>query len=66
MFHRLGFLDQLHLIVNDKGKILNFMFTFGNVDNRDSLKQKNFMRNKKVGFVRTKGYRFGPVRVSFP
>ncbi len=25
---------KLHLIINDKGEILNFMFTPGNVDDR--------------------------------
>ena len=29
---------KLHLIINDKGEILNFMFTPGNVDDRESLK----------------------------
>jgi hypothetical protein len=30
------------LIVNDKGEILDFMDTQGNVDDRDSLKNYNF------------------------
>ena len=30
---------KLHLIINDKGEILNFMFTPGNVDDREPLKQ---------------------------
>ena len=33
---------KLHLIINDKGEILNFMFTPGNVDDREPLKQGKF------------------------
>ena len=29
---------KLHLIINDKGKILNFVFTTGGVDDREPLK----------------------------
>ncbi len=36
---------KLHLIINDKGEILNFMFTPVNVDDREPLKQGNFLRN---------------------
>jgi len=38
---------KLHLIINDKGEILNFMFTRRNVDDRESLKQDRFMENIK-------------------
>ena len=38
---------KLHLIINDKGEILNFMFTLGNVDNREPLKQDRFVENIK-------------------
>ena len=38
---------KLHLIINDKGEILNFMFTPGNVDDREPLKQKKFLKNIK-------------------
>lgn len=31
-------LFKQHLIINDKGEILNFIFTLGNVDNREPLK----------------------------
>lgn len=37
---------NLHLVINDKGEILNFMFTSGNVDNRKPLKQRRFFRKK--------------------
>ena len=30
---------KLHLIINDKGEILNFMFIPGNMDDRELLKQ---------------------------
>ena len=31
-------LFKQHLIINDKGEILNFIFTLGNVDDREPLK----------------------------
>ena len=37
----------MHLIINDKGEILNFMFTPGNVDDREPLKQGTFLENIK-------------------
>jgi hypothetical protein len=33
---------KLHLIINDKGEILDFMLTQGHIDDREPLKQKNF------------------------
>ena len=33
---------KLHLIINDKGEILNFMFTAADVDDREPLKQGSF------------------------
>lgn len=33
---------KLHLIINDKVEILNFMFTQANVDDREPLKNHNF------------------------
>lgn len=38
---------KLYLIINDKGEILNFMFTSGNVDDREFLKQDKFLENIK-------------------
>ena len=46
----------LHLIINDKGEILNFMFTPGNVDDRDPLKQGRFLENIKGKLCADKGY----------
>jgi hypothetical protein len=33
---------KLHIIINDKGEILDFLFTQGNVDDREPLKNKAF------------------------
>ena len=33
---------KLHLIINDKGEILDFMLTQGHIDDREPLKQKSF------------------------
>ncbi len=43
---------KLHLVCNDKGEIIDFMFTPGNVDDRFPLKQKKF-HDKLFG---NKGY----------
>ena len=47
---------KLHLIINDKGEILNFMFTPGNVDDREPLKQSRFVKNVKGKLCGDKGY----------
>lgn len=47
---------KLHLTINDKGEILNFMFTPGNVDDRDPLRQGRFLENIKVKLCADKGY----------
>lgn len=47
---------KLHLVVNDKGEILNFVITPGNVDDREPLKDSNFL-NKIFGkLFADKGY----------
>ncbi len=33
---------KLHIVVNDKGELLNFIITQANVDDRSPLKQDNF------------------------
>lgn len=33
---------KLHLIINDKGEVLNFMFIPRNLDDREPLKQGKF------------------------
>lgn len=47
---------KLHLIINDKSEILNFMFTPGNVDDREPLKQGKFLENIKGKLCADKGY----------
>ena len=47
---------KLHLIINDKGEILNFMFTLGNVDDREPLKQGKFLKNIKGKLCADKVY----------
>ena len=38
---------KLHLIINDKGEILNFVITQGNIDDRQPLKNENFIKKNK-------------------
>jgi len=33
---------KLHIVINDKGEILDSLFTQGNVDDREPLKNKDF------------------------
>lgn len=47
---------KLHLIINDKGEILNFMLTPGNVDDREPLKQGKFLENIRGKLCADKGY----------
>ena len=47
---------KLYLIINDKEEILNFMFTSGNADEREPLKQSKFLENIKGKFCVDKGY----------
>ena len=53
---------KLHLIINDKGEILNFMFTPGNVDDREPLKQGRFLeKHQRKTMCRQGIYRSGSV-----
>lgn len=47
---------KLHLIINDKGEILNFMFTPGNVDDREPLCSESFIENVRGKICGDKGY----------
>ncbi len=47
---------NLHLIINDKSEILNFMFTPGNVDDREPLYSASFIKNVKGKLCGDKGY----------
>ena len=58
---------KLHLIINDKGEILNFMFTPGNVDDREPLKQKKIPEEHKRQALCGQGiYWASPVREPLP
>lgn len=47
---------KLHLVINDKGEILNFLLTRGNVDDREPMKDKNFMQMIFGKLFGDKGY----------
>ena len=47
---------KLHLICNDRGELLNFMITPGNVDDREPLKMKRFVEAIYGKLVADKGY----------
>ena len=47
---------KLHLICNEKGELLNFMFTPGDVDDRKPLEYKPFIRFIYGKLVGDKGY----------
>ena len=47
---------KLHLIINDKGEILDFMLSQGNVDDREPLKNKKFHEKVFGKLIGDKGY----------
>lgn len=47
---------KMYLIINEKGKMLSFMITPGNVDDREPLKVKDFVREIQGKLVGDKGY----------
>lgn len=47
---------KLHIIINDKGEILNFTITQANVDDRTPLKKKNFLDKIYGKLFADKGY----------
>ena len=47
---------KLHLIINDKGEILNFVITQANVDDRAPLKNESFIKAIKGKLYADKGY----------
>ena len=47
---------KLHLVVNDKGEILNFMITQGHLDDREPLKNHSFVKKLKGKLFADKGY----------
>jgi hypothetical protein len=47
---------KLHLIVNDKGELVNFVITQGNVDDREPIKNDRFLENVHGKLFADKGY----------
>ena len=47
---------KLHLLLNEKGEILNFVITPGNTDDRDPLKDEAFLKKIKGKLYADKGY----------
>lgn len=47
---------KLHLIINDKGEILDFVITKGNTDDRTPLKEGNILKNIYGKLFGDKGY----------
>lgn len=47
---------KLHLMCNDRGEILNFVFTPANVDDREPLNYENFIKEVYGKLVGDKGY----------
>ena len=47
---------KLNLVINDKGEILNFVFTAGGVDDSEPLKEGVLLKNIKGKLFGDKGY----------
>lgn len=47
---------KLHILLNDKGEIVNFLITQGNVDDREALKDKSFLKKITDSLYGDKGY----------
>ncbi len=47
---------KLHIVINDKGEILNFAITQANVDDREPLKNEGFLRQVFGKLFADKGY----------
>lgn len=47
---------KLHLVINERGEILNFTITPGNIDDRVPLKNKRFIKKIKGKLFGDKGY----------
>ncbi|WP_445735267.1 IS982 family transposase [Mariniflexile sp.] len=47
---------KLHIIVNDKGELLDFIITHANVDDRTPLKEDNFLKKIFGSLYADKGY----------
>ena len=47
---------KLHIVINDKGELLNFVITPGNTDDREPLKNPSFIKALKGKLYADKGY----------
>jgi hypothetical protein len=47
---------KLHIVINDKGEILNFMISQGNMDDRTPLKSESFLKKIFGKLFGDKGY----------
>jgi hypothetical protein len=47
---------KLHIIINDKGEIMSFVITQGNVDDRQPLSMESFIRNVSGKLYADRGY----------
>lgn len=47
---------KLHLVINERGELLNFIITPGNIDDREPLKNKRFIKKIKGKLYGDKGY----------
>lgn len=47
---------KLHLVINDRGEILNFMITPGNTDDREPLRDSRYLQDIKGKLCRDRGY----------
>jgi len=47
---------KLHIVINDKGELLNFVITPGNIDDREPLKNPGFIKKLKGKLYADKGY----------
>ena len=47
---------KLHIVINEKGEIIDFLFTQGNVDDRSPLKNKDFHDKLFGKLIADKGY----------
>ena len=56
MLHGMVFRFKLHIIINDKGELLNFMITPANTDDREPLKNTSFREKVTGKLCGDKGY----------
>jgi hypothetical protein len=45
---------KLHILLNDKGEIVNFLITQWNVDDREALKDKAFLDKITIVYMQIK------------